>query len=193
VPVITVVSPEQEHRQRVAEFITREWDRLVATVRSWIDDEADRDAEDVVQDVLEGLFDRPDVTAPIRDLSAFVWRSLRNRVVDRFRLRREIVSLDAPGGGGDDPLGAAVVDGRSDVDRLAEQHRLRDRLDAAIDGLGDAERDVFLATELEGRKFRELAAEWDVPIGTLLARKHRAVVRLRAALADLDGTKGGVP
>lgn len=182
------MSPEQRerHRQRVADFVAREWHRLVEAVRSWIDDEADRDAEDIVQDVMEGLFSRPDVTAPIRDLSAFVWQSLRNRVVDRYRVRRAIVSLDAPGDDGAGPPEAAVADDRSDADRIAEQRALRERIDAAIGGLGDAERAVFLATELEGRTFRELAAEWDAPIGTLLARKHRAVVRLRAALADID-------
>jgi RNA polymerase sigma factor (sigma-70 family) len=184
------VSAEREHRQRLNDFVARERDRLVAAVRSWIDDEADRDAEDIVQDVMEGLFARPDVTAPIRDLSAFVWRSLRNRVVDRFRLRRAVVSLDAAGDGGEGPLADAVADARSDADRIARQRAVRERIDAAIDGLGDAERAVFLATELEGRRFRELAAAWGTPIGTLLARKHRAVARLRAALADLDGTEG---
>ena len=187
------MSAEREHRQRVADFAAREWDRLVGAVRSWIDDEADRDAEDIVQDVLEGLFARPDLTAPIRDLSAFVWRSLRNRVVDRLRSRRWTVSLDAPGDGGDGPLVEAVPDGRPGAERLAEQRRLRERIEAAIDRLGDDERAVFLATELEGRKFRELAAEWDTPVGTLLARKHRAVVRLRAALADIDRNEGGYP
>lgn len=182
------MSAEQHegHRQRVADFVAREWNRLVGAVRSWIDDEADRDAEDIVQDVMEGLFSRPDVTAPIQDLSAFVWQSLRNRVVDRYRVRRAIVSLDSPDDDGDGPRGAAVADDRSDADRIAGQRELGERIDAAIGDLGDAERAVFLATELEGRKFRELAAEWDTPIGTLLARKHRAVKRLRAALADID-------
>jgi len=180
------VSAEREHRQRVSDFVSREWDRLVAGVRSWIDDEADLDAEDVVQDVLVGLFDRPDVIAPIRDLSAFVWRSLRNRVVDRYRRRQAVVSLDAPGGSDYGTLEETVADSRAGAADAAEQRGVRERIDAAIARLGDDERDVFLATELEGRKFRELAAEWDVPIGTLLARKHRAVVRLRRALADVD-------
>jgi RNA polymerase sigma factor (sigma-70 family) len=180
------VSAERERRQRVADFVAREWDRLVAGVRSWVDDEADRDAEDIVQDVLEGLLDRPDATAPISDLSAFVWRSLRNRVIDRYRRRQAVVSLDAPGVPADGALEETVADARADVATAAEQRSVRARIDAAIGRLGDDERDVFLATELEGRKFRELAAEWDVPIGTLLARKHRAVVRLRRALADID-------
>jgi RNA polymerase sigma factor (sigma-70 family) len=173
------VSAEREHRQRVAAFIAREWDRLVGAVRSWIDDEADRDAEDIVQDVLAGLFERGDVTEPIRDLSAFAWRSLRNRVIDRRRARRVSVSLDAGAGG-------AVADGRSDTGALVERRALGARIDAAIGSLGDDERDGFLATELEGRKFRELAATWDTPIGTLLARKYRAVRHLRDALADID-------
>ncbi len=178
------MSAEREHRQRVADFIAREWNRLVGAVRSWIDDEADRDAEDIVQDVLAGLFAQGDPTMPIRDLSAFVWRSLRNRVTDRFRARRATVSLDADAGG-------AAADGRTEAGTLAERRQISARIDAAIESLVDDERDVFLATELEGMKFRELAATWDTPIGTLLARKHRAVRRLRAALADIERDEGG--
>lgn len=178
------MSAEREHRQRVADFISREWDRLVGAVRSWIDDEADRDAEDIVQDVLAGLFERGDVTAPIRDLSAFVWRSLRNRVTDRLRARRATRSLDAGAEGG--TLVETIADGRRETDPMVQRRALGARIEAAIGALGDEERDVFLATELEGWKFRELAAAWDTPIGTLLARKHRAVRRLRAALADID-------
>lgn len=180
------MSAEREHRRRVSDFVAREWDRLVAGVRSWIDDEADRDAEDIVQDVLVGLLDRPDVTAPIGDLAAFVWRSLRNRVIDRYRRRQAVVSLDAPGDGGDGVLEETVADAHARVEEAAERREVRARIDAAIDALGDDEREVFLATELECRKFRELAAAWDVPLGTLLARKHRAVVRLRRALAGID-------
>jgi RNA polymerase sigma factor (sigma-70 family) len=132
-----------------------------------------------VQDVLAGLFERGDVTEPIRDLSAFVWRSLRNRVTDRRRARRAPASLDAG-------AGEAVADGRSDTGALVERRALGVRIDAAIESLGDDERDVFVATELEGRKFRELAETWDTPMGTLLARKYRAVRHLRSALADID-------
>jgi RNA polymerase sigma factor (sigma-70 family) len=180
------VSAARQHRQRVADFVAQEWHRLVGAVRSWIDDEGDRDAEDIVQEVLAGLLEPADVAGPVRDLSAYVWRALRNRVIDRRRARRPPVSLDADAGGGDGAVGDTVADGRSETGALVERRTLGGRIEAAIDALGDAEREVFLATEMEGRKFRELAAAWDTPIGTLLARKHRAVVRLRAALADID-------
>ena len=59
---------------------------------------------------------------------------------------------------------------------------LLEELAAALDELPVEQRDVFVAHELEGRSFRELAAETGVNINTLLARKRYAVVRLRRRL-----------
>jgi RNA polymerase sigma factor (sigma-70 family) len=64
----------------------------------------------------------------------------------------------------------------------SEKAELRNRLFAAIDALSPEKRAIVVATELEGRTYRELAEEWDEPMGTLLARKHRAVRSLRKAL-----------
>lgn len=179
------MSAEREHRRTLSEFAAREWHRLVGAVRSWIDDEGDRDAEDIVQEVLAGLVEPAAEAGAVRDLSAYAWRSVRNRVIDRRRARRPAASLDAPDGG-EGTLGDAVADRRSDTGTLVARRALGARIDEAIGRLGEDERNVFLATELEGRKFRDLAAAWDTPIGTLLARKHRAVRKLRAALADID-------
>ena len=52
----------------------------------------------------------------------------------------------------------------------------------AIEDLPEAQREVLVATELEGRSFKELAEEWNIPLGTLLARKHRAIRALRETL-----------
>ena len=68
----------ERRRTRLAEFLAREWSHLVATVRARIEDAADRDAEDVVQDVAPGLFEQGDVGAPVVDWSAYVYRSLRS-------------------------------------------------------------------------------------------------------------------
>jgi RNA polymerase sigma factor (sigma-70 family) len=172
----------------MTDFVGREWERLVAFVRSWLADSTDRDAEDIVQDVLTGMYERADVTAPIADLSAYVYRALRNRVVDAYRARRRTVSLDgaplAPNG--TPPLGKSLHDVLGDMRYEAagqsEKAELRNRLFAAIDALSPEKRAIVVATELEGRTYRELAEEWDEPMGTLLARKHRAVRSLRKAL-----------
>ncbi len=44
------------------------------------------------------------------------------------------------------------------------------------------QRFVFVAHELEGRSFKDLAAETGLSVNTLLARKHYAVRRLRRRL-----------
>ena len=166
----------ETQKKRIADFLASEWGRLVGYVRSWIDDTADRDAEDIVQDVFASVFEKADVTAPIADLSAYVYRSLRNRIVDAYRKPRRTTALSEP-----------VLDSRYEASAQAEQREDHEKLFDAIDALVPAQRDVLVATELEGRSFRELAEEWDVPIGTLLARKHRAIHALRKAL------EGGTP
>ncbi len=161
----------ETQKRRLAGLIATEWHRLVAYVRGWIADTAERDAEDVVQDVLEGMFERADATEPIADLSAYLYRSLRNRVIDLYRRPKRTAELT------DEP-----ADLRFEVGEALEREEETRSLFEAIEDLPDAQREVLVATELEGRSFKELAEKWNVPIGTLLARKHRAVRALREAL-----------
>ena len=164
----------EARRQRLSDFLATEWRVLVRAARSWLADTAELEAEDVVQDVALSLFEATDLAEPIQDLSAYAYRALRNRVVDLYRRRPQ------PG----QPLPEELADERGAADPAAGRE-LRESVFAAIDRLPAPQREVFLATELEGASFRELAAKWGVPIGTLLARKHRAVKSLRAALAHL--------
>jgi RNA polymerase sigma factor (sigma-70 family) len=178
------VSAETQKR-RIAEFFRQERDRLVGYVRRWVRDTADRDVEDIVHDVMVNLFNATDVAEPIENLSAYIYRSLNNRVVDGFRRRRNSLSLEArlkeEGGA---TLGDLISDIRYEAPVLLEKRELRDRLHRAIDGLNPKQRDVFLATELEGMSFRELSGRWGVPLGTLLSQKHRAVQKIRSALEN---------
>jgi RNA polymerase sigma-70 factor (ECF subfamily) len=121
--------------------------------------------------VLVGLFERTDISAPIVELSAYIYRSLRNRIIDAFR---------SPSRSG--PLGAVLADSRYEASGEAERAEIRQKLFSAIDSLLPAQREVLVATEREGRSYRELSDEWDIPMGTLLARKHRAIRVLRKAL-----------
>jgi RNA polymerase sigma factor (sigma-70 family) len=69
---------------------------------------------------------------------------------------------------------------------------LLEELDAALDELPEEQREVFIAHELEGRSFKELAAETGLSVNTLLSRKHYAVLHLRERLQDIydEFTKG---
>jgi RNA polymerase sigma factor (sigma-70 family) len=164
------VSAEAQ-KKRIGVFLAAEWNRLVGFVRARIADGAEADAEDIVQEVMTGIFERADVTSVIVDLTAYVYRSLANRVVDSLRARRPAA-----------PLQDVLPDARYEASGQVEREEAQERLFAAIDGLPEAQRAVLVATELEGASYRELAERWDEPIGTLLARKHRALRALRKTL-----------
>ena len=141
-------------------------------VRGWIADTAERDAEDVVQDVIERLFEKEDMGSPIVDLSAYLYRSLRNKVIDLYRKPRRTTELPEE-----------LSDIRFEASEEMDREEAREALFDAIEDLPPAQREVLVATELEGRSFKELAEEWHTPIGTLLARKHRAMIALREMLS----------
>ena len=63
-----------------------------------------------------------------------------------------------------------------------EKKELRRRIFQTIDSLNDQDRAIILETEISGRSFRELSEQWKVPIGTLLARKSRALQTIRENL-----------
>ena len=162
----------ETQKKRIASLIATEWTRLVGYVRAWISDTADRDAEDVVQDVIERLFEKADVTEPVADLSAYLYRSLRNKVIDLYRKPKRAAELPED-----------LSDIRFEASAEMDREEARETLFEAIDELPPAQREVLVATELEGRSFKELAEEWETPIGTLLARKHRAIRSLKETLS----------
>jgi RNA polymerase sigma factor (sigma-70 family) len=159
---------------KFSQFFQKEYFGLVRYVRRLIDDAADRDAEDIVQDVMLSIFDRADVTMPIENLAAYVYRSLRNKVVDIFRKKEDVISLQY-----------VISDIRYDTERAVERKELMEFVFGAVGSLPDEQRAVLIATEWEGWSFRELSERWGIPIGTLLARKSRALQHIRKKLTGL--------
>ena len=167
-----------EQDRRIAETIERERGRLQRFIESRVPDRWD--AEDILQDVFFELVEAYRLLKPIEEAGAWLFRVARNRIIDRFRKKRP------------EPLTEAR---RSLEDLLPSQDAgpeaayargvLLDELDAALDELPEEQRLAFVANELEGRSFRELAAETGVPLNTLLARKHTAVRHLRRRLQSI--------
>ncbi len=187
------VGPERERMNDathpLTEFFRREGRRLVSFVRGKIQDSAEIEAEDLVQDVFAALFERADPLAEVENLSAYVWRSLRNRVIDALRKRRTYVSLDQPLGEEEGLVLADILasDGPDALEELLEAEELS-ALSEGLETLDARERELIRQTEFEGRTFRELSEEWQVPIGTLLSRKSRAIRKLAVAM-DFERTQ----
>lgn len=170
-------------RDALTTFFTEEQGKLVAYVRRILQDAAERDAEDIVQDVMVAMFSRDEGTLSLDHIPAYIYRALRNRVIDVFRTRKENYSLDSAKQGEDvGTLLDVLHDARYDTANTVEQEEVNRALYDAIDELREDEQAVIIATEFEGHTFRTLSEAWGIPLGTLLARKARALKKVRKAL-----------
>lgn len=180
---------EDEQNRRIAETIQLERPRLRNFILKSV---ASRlDAEDILQDVFSELVEAYRLVTPIKDAGAWLYRVARNRIVDRFRRKAtEGTVLAEPAlrhrdeDGDDDYLFDEFPSLDAGPDEDYERSVLLEELAAALAELPAEQREVFLAHEVEGRSFRELAASTGLSINTLLGRKRYAVQRLRARLRD---------
>ena len=167
--------------RRIADTIGREQNRLRNFIRKRVADIDD--AEDILQDVFYELVVATRLMKPIEHVSGWLFRVARNRITDLFRLKRADISTDDPVAGEDNlSFEDLLPSPEAGPEAAYARHVLLEELEAALDELPDEQRDVFIAHEIEGRSFRELAAEAGLSVNTLLARKHYAVLRLRRRL-----------
>jgi RNA polymerase sigma factor (sigma-70 family) len=170
------------------EFLKRERSRLIRYVRNRIDDAADRESEDIVQDVVLGLFEKADISAPVENLAAYVYQSLRNRIIDAMRRRKgghQSLDAELPGDTGS-TLADFIADMAYDIEIELDRKEFNRDLNTALSMLDEKSRSIVVATEVHGLTFKNLSEEWKVPIGTLLAHKSRAMKKLREALVEID-------
>jgi RNA polymerase sigma factor (sigma-70 family) len=147
-----------------------------------------RDAEDILQDVFYELVEANRLLMPIEHVTGWLFRVARNRITDLFRKKRpERFSDTVVADEDDEPLQLEDMLPSPDAgpEALYARHVLLDELALAVDELPDEQRDVFVAHELEGRSFKEMAAETGVSVNTLLSRKRYAVLHLRERLQSM--------
>jgi RNA polymerase sigma factor (sigma-70 family) len=180
-----------EDNARIAAAVAAQGPRLRAFVRRQVADLSE--VEDIVQDAFVELVSAYRLMEPIEHVAAWLMRVARNRIIDRFRKRSRQSSMSDPSPihGADssfDPpnvLDAWLISDNTGPEAHYVREVLADELAAAIAELPAEQRDVFVGHELEGRSFKDLAAETGVGMNTLLGRKHAAVRHLRRRLQDI--------
>lgn len=156
--------------QRLAEVVNRERSRLRRFIRSRVSDAGE--ADDILQDVFAALVEATRLLTPIDHVTGWLFRVARNRITDLFRARRP-ESLD---------WGDLLPSRQAGPEEEYARGVLLESLEQAIAELPPDQRDVFIAHEIEGRSFKDIAAATGVGVNTLLSRKHYAVLRLRERL-----------
>jgi RNA polymerase sigma factor (sigma-70 family) len=184
-----VASPKRmalEQNRRIAEVVKREQARLRNFIRRRVPDP--RDADDILQDVFYELVEANRLLMPIDHITGWLFRVARNRIIDLFRKRTPERFSDV-----------AVTDDRGEVVPLEDllpspdagpeaeyvRNILLEELELAVSALPKEQREVFVWHELEGRSFKEIAAETGVSVNTLLSRKRYAVLHLRERLRHI--------
>ena len=179
--------PRAEQDQQISATISREQGRLRNFIRRRVADPGD--AEDILQDVFYELVEAYRLMKPVEQVTAWLFRIARNRITDLFRRR-------ARDGAGVEPASEAEGD---EGPRLEEwlpssalgpdaayaRGVLLEELDEALEELPEEQREVFVAHELMGHSFKEIAARTGVSVNTLLSRKHYAVLHLRERMQDI--------
>jgi RNA polymerase sigma factor (sigma-70 family) len=181
------VATAREQDARISEVVRQERSRLRSFIRRRVPDA--RDAEDILQDVFYRLVEANRLFMPIDHVTAWLFRVARNRITDFLRRKRPVrfSDLAAAADEGEEMLQVEDLLPSPDAgpEALYARNLLIDELARAVDELPREQREVFVAHELEGRSFKELAAETGVGVSTLLSRKRYAVLRLRARLQGM--------
>jgi RNA polymerase sigma factor (sigma-70 family) len=183
-----------EQDQRLSETIDRERKRLRNFIRRRVADQGD--AEDVLQDVFSELVEAYRLMKPVEQVTAWLFRVARNRITDLFRAKGREALRNEPAAITEDGELLQWEDLLPSPDAGPEavyaRNVLLEELDAALDELPDEQREVFIAHEMLGYSFKELAAQTGVSVNTLLSRKHYAVLYLRRRLQAVfdEFTKG---
>jgi RNA polymerase sigma-70 factor (ECF subfamily) len=132
------------------------------------------DCQDLIQDAFLRVWDQRQSVDAAR-LDALIYASALNLAKNKLRWRGlwrwGEVDIDAPGEGSDGPVAQA------------ERRQRELSLKRALDGLDRDSRNLVLLSECAGLTTEELVAVFGWPAGTVASRKHRALARLREALA----------
>ena len=175
-----------EQDRLISEVVQREQSRLRSFIRRRVPDP--RDAEDILQDVFYALVEANRLLMPIEHVTGWLFRVARNRITDLFRKRKpERFGESRVTDEDDEPLllEDLLPSPNAGPEALYARNVLLDELASALGELPKEQREVFVAHELEGRSFKELAAETGVSVNTLLSRKRYAVLHLRERLQSI--------
>jgi RNA polymerase sigma factor (sigma-70 family) len=171
----------REQDQRISEVVKREQSRLRNFIRRCVSDAGD--ADDILQDVFYELVEANRLLMPIEHVTGWLFRVARNRITDLFRKKKpESFGEVADEDGEVLQLEELLPSPDAGPEAAYARSVMLDELEFALDELPEEQREVFVAHEIEGKSFKEMAAATGVSVNTLLSRKRYAVLHLRERL-----------
>jgi len=175
---------EKNIRSAIIKFFSTEYNKLIKYVHGYLNYVSySVDAEDIIQDVALNIYSKASINEPIENLAAYAYRSIKNKIIDISRKNRKNIKfeyLDNAGNG--NIIEETISDGEERG--FYEDEYIYNKMFEAMGQLESKDREIIIETEFNGRSFNDLSAEWNIPVGTLLARKHRALGKLQKKLQN---------
>jgi RNA polymerase sigma factor (sigma-70 family) len=174
--------------RQITAAVLRERSRLASFIRRRVPNP--QDAEDLLQDVFYEFVRAYRLPEPIEQAGAWLYRVARNRIIDRFRKHKDerlLNATDQPDSAGEFSLDMALPSPDDGPEALAARNLILNSLEEALLELPPEQREVFVAHELDGESFKDMAGRSGLSVNTLLARKRYAVLHLRARLRAVYG------
>jgi RNA polymerase sigma-70 factor (ECF subfamily) len=170
-------------------FFKKEYKKLVNYVRKNMETRYyEASPEDIVQDVALSLLGALNLDTSIESIAAYMYRSVKNKIIDSQRKKQINVSIEDYT---DKQNGKSLLTITDDT--VTEEPFTAsvepETLHAAIALLNSDERALIIATGFEGKTFEELSVKWNIPVGTLLSRKHRALAKLSKIITNINSIK----
>lgn len=163
---------QSENSKKLNTFFNEEYTSLKSYVRSNLKASINKDAEDIIQDVALKLFTGADRYSPINNVAGFVYRAVKNKLIDVMRAsKRNKVDYESQNEAKLIEFATIIYE----VPTGLYSEQMKQELKTAIINLKPNYRDIIIAIDFEGYTYKEIEQESGVPIGTLMSRRHRAI------------------
>ncbi len=172
------MTTESDNNKKLKAFFGTEYSSLKQYVNSNIKESINRDAEDIIQDVALKLFSGADRYSPINNVASFVYRSVKNKIIDLMRSTKPTISSEEQ----NELKLIEFSDLLYGSSETIYSEQMKNELKQHIMNLKPDYRDIIIAIDFEGYTYREISEESDVPEGTLMSRRHRAIALLHKTL-----------
>jgi RNA polymerase sigma-70 factor (ECF subfamily) len=173
-----MIVAESENTKNLKQFFSKEYKSMRRYVRSKLTLTVDKEPDDIIQEVALKIFERADNTAPIKNVAAFVYHSIKNKIIDILRNEKKKTYLN-------DYIEEfiheyCVINNEKPDNSYSE--KMKSALINAISNLKPEYKNIIYAIDFECYTYKEISIETNSPVGTLLSRHHRAISLLMEQL-----------
>src|SRR5258706_2314345 len=176
-------SMSDDKKNTITETIKSYSRRLLSFIKKRVN--SDEDAEDNLQEV---FYQFAGNTKPIEQITAWLFRTARNKITDNYRKKKPELLEDIFSDTDEEEefsWDEILFSNTSNPETEYLKSIFWSTLQEALDELPAEQREAFVLHELEGMPFEKIAVQTGVPVATLISRKRYAVLHLRERLAIL--------